>query len=52
MCANESTRLRYASLPQIVQDPGVLLIIIPNASDDAYKASRYNIYIYIFTSLY
>jgi len=38
--ANESTRLRYAFLPPIVEahDPGVFLIIIPNASDGASKA--------------
>jgi len=40
MCANDFTRLRHASLSQIVgvQDPGVLVIIISNASDSAYKA--------------
>jgi len=45
MCANESTRLRCASLPQIVgvQDPGVLSIDIPKASDGAHRASRHNI---------
>jgi len=47
MRANESTRFRCASLPQIVgvQDPGVFSIDIPKASNDARRASRHNIYI-------
>jgi len=44
MYANESSRLRCVFLPQIggAQDPGVLLMIVPNASDGAYKASCHN----------
>jgi len=50
MRANKSTRLRYASLPQIVgaQDPDALLFFTPKTSDIAHRASRHNAYIYIY----